>query len=380
MINKGSSIDVVDIDQFDSNNLETVLHRILGYVKTTTKSDAGSIYLQDGNDLVFSIFQNNSFSYETIFNLQQPLKKLKFPICENSNTIAVESFLKEKVISISDIYKSSNFCFKSAIEFDKEFDYKTKSILTAPLMDTNTNSPIGIIQLINKKDDNGESIPFTKQDQEFITLSSYLIVLSILCTRNTINELEKLNSKLEENVILRTKELKETQERLIEQINRDPMTNLYNRRYFNETVKNIFPILQRGETKMSLLMIDIDNFKNINDSYGHHTGDIVINNIADTFRSNLRNSDIAIRFGGEEFLILLTNTGLHNSIGIAEKIRKSVEQNIINLEDNTTIQYTISIGVSEVIQNDENINIALKKADSALYEAKKTGKNQVFSK
>ena len=380
MIKEDDSVHIIDIDRFNSDDLETVLHRILSYVKTTTNSDAGSVYLKDGNDLVFNIFQNNSFSYETIFNLQKPLKKLRFPICEDTETIAVESFTKAKVISVDDVYKSKEFCFETSKKFDKEFNYRTKSILTAPLMDTSTKQPIGVIQLINKKDANGESIPFTQQDEEFITLSSYLIVLSIICTKKSMTELEDLNSKLEENVIQRTHELEVTQKKLIEQINRDPMTNLYNRRYFNEIIDKIFPILQRGETMMSLVMIDIDNFKQVNDNNGHAIGDVVINSLADVFRNTLRNSDIAIRFGGEEFLLLLTNTNIENSLKIAEKLRKNVEKLSITVSEEKNIKFTISLGISEVNRKDKDIDTVLTRADKALYEAKNQGKNQVCYK
>jgi len=380
MINEDDSVHIIDMDQFNSDDLETILHRILGYVKTTTNSDAGSVYLKDGDNLVFNIFQNNSFSYETIFNLQKPLRKLKFPICEDTETIAVESFIKAKVISVDDVYKSNRFCFETSKKFDKEFNYKTKSILTAPLMDTTTNQPIGVIQLINKKDENGESIPFSRQDEEFITLSSYLIVLSILCTKQNMTDIEKLNAKLEENVIQRTHELEETQKKLIEQINRDPMTNLYNRRYFNEIIEKIFPILQRGETMMSLVMVDIDDFKNINDTHGHAVGDVVINSLADVFRKTLRNSDISIRFGGEEFLLLLTNTNLENSLKIAEKLRKNIENLAIKVNDSEDVKFTISLGVSEVSRDDNNVDVVLIRSDKALYEAKNQGKNQVCYK
>ena len=380
MINEDDSVHIIDMDQFNSDDLETILHRILGYVKTTTNSDAGSVYLKDGDNLVFNIFQNNSFSYETIFNLQKPLRKLKFPICEDTETIAVESFIKAKVISVDDVYKSNRFCFETSKKFDKEFNYKTKSILTAPLMDTTTNQPIGVIQLINKKDENGESIPFSRQDEEFITLSSYLIVLSILCTKQNMTDMEKLNAKLEENVIQRTHELEETQKKLIEQINRDPMTNLYNRRYFNEIIEKIFPILQRGETMMSLVMVDIDDFKSINDTHGHAVGDVVINSLADVFRKTLRNSDISIRFGGEEFLLLLTNTNLENSLKIAEKLRKNIENLAIKVNDSEDVKFTISLGVSEVSRDDNNVDVVLIRSDKALYEAKNQGKNQVCYK
>jgi len=370
LIHNSDTVHIDDMSQFNSNDLETLLHKVLNHIRFVTNADAGSIYLEENNELKFSIFQNNSFDYETIFKLQEPLKKLRFPITPNTETLAVESFINSKVIAIDDIYEKTNYNFKSTKDFDQEFNYKSKSILTAPLIDKNSNNPIGVLQLINKKDKNGEFIPFKPYDKEFIVLSGYLIVLSIISTKNSLEELRKLNLDLEDQVCKRTQKLKD-------QTNRDPMTNLYNRRYFNNVVEEIFPILQRGETLMSILMIDIDNFKCINDKYGHAIGDLVINRLASIFRTTLRSSDIAIRFGGEEFVILLTNTNLENSIKIAEKIRLNTELSIVHVAGKEDIHFTISIGVNEVNKDDQNINKSLDLADKALYKAKNNGKNQV---
>jgi len=133
---------------------------------------------------------------------------------------------------------------------------------------------------------------------------------------------------------------------------------------------------KRDVTDLAIVMIDIDNFKNINDTYGHSIGDIVINKLADIFMKNIRKSDIAIRFGGEEFVIILPNTSLKNGEIICEKIRKLVEDSTIIIDDNLTIKFTISLGLSLVSKNDNKIDVALHKADEALYHSKQKGKNQ----
>ncbi|MDB2405552.1 sensor domain-containing diguanylate cyclase [Arcobacteraceae bacterium] len=370
LVQDSDFIHIDDMNQFNSGNLEALLHKVLNHIRFVTNADAGTIYLEENNELKFSIFQNNSFDFETIFKLQAPLKEIRFPIKPDTETLAVESFINSKVIAIDDMYEKSIYNFSSSKDFDKRFNYKSKSILTAPLIDKNSDKPIGVLQLINKTDKNGKLIPFTEYDKEFIALAGYLIVLSIISTKNSTEELRQLNLDLEEQVIQRTQELKD-------QTNRDPMTNLYNRRYLDSIIKEIFPILQRGETSMSILMIDIDNFKCVNDKYGHAIGDIVINRLASIFRSTLRSSDIAIRFGGEEFLILLTNTNLKNSVKIAEKIRSNTELSIVHVEDKEDIHFTISIGVNEVNKDDKSINQSLDLADKALYKAKNNGKNQV---
>ncbi len=157
----------------------------------------------------------------------------------------------------------------------------------------------------------------------------------------------------------------------------DPMTKLYNRRYFTSASAHIFDLAKRHKTNISLIMIDIDNFKSINDTYGHKTGDDVIVNLANILRNQQRKSDIICRFGGEEFLILLPNTTLQNAKIVAEKIRKNVEKVSIYLNEKKSIHYTVSLGVSEVdTQNEANIEEAIKRADTALYEAKKSGRNR----
>jgi diguanylate cyclase (GGDEF)-like protein len=124
------------------------------------------------------------------------------------------------------------------------------------------------------------------------------------------------------------------------------------------------------------MIMDIDDFKNINDTYGHSVGDKVIIFVADILRSTARESDICVRFGGEEFVIVLPNTAFDASQNLAEKIRKKVEDARIVIPDNKDIKFTISVGISQVSKNDIKIESTLKRADEALYEAKTSGKNQ----
>ena len=279
---------------------------------------------------------------------------------------------------IDDIYEDKNYDFKSTKDFDKKFNYKTKSILTAPLIDTLNNETIGIIQLINKKNDNGY-IPFSQDDKQFISISSYFIVLSIVNAKNNLEELKQYNLVLEEKIKLRTKELLETQVKLQEQAHRDPLTNLYNRRHFNEVSGSLFSMSRRGNSPLSILMIDIDDFKKINDTYGHHVGDLVIKSLSNIFLNTIRQSDIAIRYGGEEFLLLLTNTNSNNAHVIAEKLRKHVQNTTIKNFNTSDLNFTISLGLAEVKKDDTTIDVAMQNADKALYIAKETGKNKTVS-
>jgi len=377
-LKNNEQIEITAIEDFSSTDLETLLHKILHHLKVTTHCDAGSIYLKNGDYLHFSIFQNDSFSYEKIFNLQKPIKNLNFKIEKNTHTIAVESYLQSKIIMIDDIYDDESYEFKATKEFDEEFEYKTKSILTAPLIDTINNKTIGVLQLINKKE-NEKIIPFTQEDKEFISLSSYFIVLSIINEKNKIKDLEKINLELEDKIHLRTKELLDTQVKLQEQVHTDPLTNLYNRRHFNDVNKSLFSMAQRSTSPLTVLLIDIDNFKNINDNFGHQIGDIVIKSLANIFINTIRQSDIAIRYGGEEFLILLSSTNLHQAEILAEKIRANVNNTKIKHSGSKELTFTISLGLSTVKENDVDINATIQNADKALYIAKESGKNQTIS-
>jgi len=158
----------------------------------------------------------------------------------------------------------------------------------------------------------------------------------------------------------------------------DPMTKLYNRRYFTKISTHTLDLAKREKTDLSIIMIDIDKFKNINDTYGHQVGDEIIIALAQILLPDQRKSDITCRYGGEEFVILLPNTSTQGATIVANNIRKDVENFIFNLSEDKILKFTVSLGVSQVdINNEDNIELALKRADDALYQAKENGRNQV---
>ena len=174
-------------------------------------------------------------------------------------------------------------------------------------------------------------------------------------------------------------ELIQAQEKLEELANTDQLTKLYNRHYFYNIAQEIVNLTIREKTSLSVMMIDIDKFKNINDTYGHANGDIVIQSLAKIMVKNTRKSDIVARIGGEEFVILLPNTSKKDTIILAHKLRKIVEDYLIISKDNKKINFTISIGVDGIdIENETNIDQALFRADKALYKAKENGRNKVY--
>jgi Amt family ammonium transporter len=154
----------------------------------------------------------------------------------------------------------------------------------------------------------------------------------------------------------------------------DPLTGVYNRRYFFDLAQKA--IIQAGQAgPVSILMIDIDYFKDINDAYGHAQGDLALKKVADTCSNTLRTDDILGRLGGEEFAVLLTNTPLRSASTVAEKLRLQIER--IQLPGGTRpVQLTISVGVAEA-EPGEPIESVLGRADVALYQAKAAGRNRV---
>ncbi len=171
-------------------------------------------------------------------------------------------------------------------------------------------------------------------------------------------------------------EAKRLMEHLRESSLRDAMTGLYNRRFLEEYVTTLVAISQRRKGIFSILMLDLDYFKQVNDTFGHEAGDKVLKTLAEILLKSARTSDMVIRYGGEEFLIILMDTGAEDAARIAEKIRAKVEETKVSLPG-TVVQKTISIGVSEFPSDADTFWQVVKYADVALYEAKNTGRNRV---
>ncbi|MCB1189400.1 MAG: diguanylate cyclase [Leptospiraceae bacterium] len=151
----------------------------------------------------------------------------------------------------------------------------------------------------------------------------------------------------------------------------DDLTKIYNRRKFDELFLEELQETEKSQSKLSLIMFDLDFFKNINDTYGHREGDIVLQKLTKEVGYRIRQSDVFARWGGEEFMILLKNTGINGAYHLAEKIRKFVEKIKFNFDK----KVTISLGITEYRQED-TIEAMVERADEALYRAKENGRNR----
>ncbi len=156
----------------------------------------------------------------------------------------------------------------------------------------------------------------------------------------------------------------------------DPLTNINNRRGFIEIAQRQTSNAWANREQLSVLMIDIDNFKNVNDGHGHLAGDQVIVAIVDECKKVIRQTDVIGRFGGEEFIVILPGTHITEANTIAERIRSEIEKLKIIVDDNV-VTVTVSIGISQITKAQGSLELLIKQADQAMYMAKGLGKNQI---
>jgi diguanylate cyclase len=207
---------------------------------------------------------------------------------------------------------------------------------------------------------------FMYQNTTFIPLMSATGEVTHLClivydvTDNAIHkkELERANSELA--VLSQT----------------DGLTQLFNRSHWEHCLQAEYKRWCRSNHASCLVMLDIDHFKNVNDTYGHMVGDEVIKHLAKLIRDHVRETDVSGRYGGEEFAILLSDTTIENSKIFAERLRKEVEDAVVKYND-IDLKYTISLGVAEVDTSIGNYEAWIECADSALYKSKQGGRNMV---
>ena len=155
----------------------------------------------------------------------------------------------------------------------------------------------------------------------------------------------------------------------------DELTNIPNRRKFNEDFERLFSLHQRDGRPISLLFLDIDNFKSINDNIGHHAGDEVLRKTSKILRKNTRKTDLLARWGGEEFIIALINTNINDAFDISQKIREAIAQDQ-ELKNITSYSVTASFGLT-ACSNTDSVDSIISRADDAMYQAKQSGKNRV---
>ena len=167
-------------------------------------------------------------------------------------------------------------------------------------------------------------------------------------------------------------------EKIKDEAEKDFLTGLNNPRQFYKSLNRYFEVEDIDQKHVSLLYIDVDHFKKINDTFGHDCGDLVLKDLGEIFRQTARNHDIISRKGGEEFAILLVDCNEHQAVNAAERIRKAVETHDFKLSSHQTAKVTISIGISSIPEKTTTVNEMIEQADKALYCAKNSGRNRVM--
>lgn len=284
---------------------------------------------------------------------------------KNLKVIAWNMWLEIRTnISKEDI-ENKNICEKFPYINEKKLKRKIKAaLITKSPSYFNVDPHQNLIKI--KINSINSSYKYMQQD---VTIVPYNIEEGIVCLYiYDKTSLCEINSKLQR-----------ANDELIDLSNKDYLTKTYNRRYFDDYARKIIELARRNQQNISVIAVDIDRFKKINDTFGHSVGDEVLIAVSNILKTHIRQSDIAARFGGEEFVILLYNSNLEEATKVAEKIRVLIENTIIRI-GKEEVNITASFGVATLnSEKNEDIYITLQRADDLLYLAKKHGRNLVVN-
>lgn len=341
-------------------------------------------------EMNFSMIENNA---------------LVLSLRDNSNEIKLEEIIqndKEDIKRLNDAIKGSNIGVWDFFPQDnniltnetwvtqkkyKSEDFRERESLFAPLIDglnkwSSLVHPDDLEQTINliQKHLNGETDIYEAEFRMMCGDGKYRWIYDLgqVFQRDENGAAIRMNGvhidisnikKMQKELNNKTKELE-----LLASL--DPLTKLYNRRYFSKNSEYLFDLAKKEKNKLSIIMLDIDNFKTINDTYGHKVGDNAIVSIATLLKKHCKESDIICRFGGDEFLILLPDSSENNAHMVAKNIHTIINEASIVINKDKKISCEVSIGLSHIDRvKDLNIEDMIHRVDTALYTAKNKGKN-----
>ena len=313
------------------DDLKRLISVILDKAIDTINAEKGSLMLYDSSD--------NTLQVKVVYGLKD--KKYEDDI--NNGIIECQKFHPDTGIA-GKVFVEKRSIITNLGGKDPRFnqfsdDNNISSLICVPLIAK--GECIGIINITNKK--NGKL--FNKKDLEFVEALANQAAIAV------------------DNA------------QLYELATKDGLTKLYIHRHFYFLLESEIKRVERYHHILSLIMMDIDNFKHVNDTYGHLVGDMVLKEIATAIQKTIRHVDIPARYGGEEFTIILPETAALNAVTIAERLRKRISEIQVKVDDNTIISPTVSIGISEYPNAADNIKDLIDWADKALYMSKENGKN-----
>ena len=303
-----------------------VLNEVVGYSVVKGEGVAGTVW-QTEQPIIVSDYDNwpgrsSGFRYGTI-----------------RSVIGMPLILKDRVVGVLGVAHSP--------EKDKVFTNEDVTVL-------NRFTDMAVVALQNAQ-------LFEKAQKE------------IDFRRKTEIELRNANQLMQ----LQIERIEMLQEQLQELAVRDPLTELYNRRYLQEALELEFANPERSGLSTAILMMDSDHLKDINDKYGHKAGDDFLVHISKTIQKSIRTGDIACRYGGDEFVVVLSNVTKETALSRAEKLRKKIASHFI-VHRNEKVTISVSIGIAMFPAHGSTGEVLLQKADQTLYEAKRMGKNRVL--
>jgi diguanylate cyclase (GGDEF)-like protein len=302
-------------------------------------------------------------SRETVYNRLMDVIKIKFKI-KNFSFYEIDSHSKQRKL----IYKTNNSTCNAIVDNDANLcrAFRTNNEVIS-------TDFINLCQNCTSENKEYICIPFTID-------SGYTLLISITAANaQEVNEIT-LNISSIENYFEAAKPVIESKilmSKLRETSLKDPMTRLYNRRFLDDFIEKVMSQAIRNEDTYSILMLDVDFFKMVNDTYGHDVGDKVIVQIGKLVRSCIRESDLGIRYGGEEFVVMLHNADNEGTMKVAQAIHDGFGALVFDAGDGEALQKTMSIGVSKFPQDVNTLWKAIKLADTALYIAKTTGRDKI---
>ena len=313
------------------DDLKRLISVILDKAIDTVNAEKGSLMLYDASD--------NTLQVKVVYGL----KDKKHEDAINNGVIECQKMRPDSGIA-GKVFTEKKSIITNLGGKDPRFsqlanDNNVSSLICVPLIAK--GECIGIINITNKK--NGKL--FNKKDLEFVEALANQAAIAV------------------DNA------------QLYELATKDGLTKLYIHRHFYFLLESEIKRVQRYNHVLSLVIMDIDNFKHVNDTYGHLVGDMVLKEIASTIQKTVRHVDIPARYGGEEFTIILPETTALNAVTIAERLRQKISEIQVRVDENTVISPTVSIGIAEFPNAAEGIKELIDCADKALYVSKENGKN-----
>ncbi len=350
----------IGIKMAENRNLEPLLQYAMQTAFNLIQAEYGYLVL---------LGEAGSFNFRVrLDNDGHDVEQPKTPL---SYTILNRAIQERRAILIGDARRHPDFLAAKSV-----LSLRVRSVLCVPLVAH--ENMLGALYFENRSHENF----FSETDLYLLQYFAAQVAISI--------ENATLNDDLEIRVAQRTIELKETidllqteiderkllQKKLQETARTDALTQIYNRGHFFELAAYLLKIARRDDLPLTILMIDIDHFKLVNDQCGHLAGDRVLQEIAARLQDNIRSTDILGRYGGEEFVISVPQMVPDSVYYLAERLRLAICSKLITTQKKE-IQVTASIGVASWHREDQTLDQLIDKADTALYHAKEAGRNQV---